>query len=305
LAAQGPASALAHSDKKALSPEALGILYDSTLCVGCQACMAACKESNRLPPENTHGGLWDRPPDLSATTLNIIKRYSAGSGAQKDREIDGYAFIKRHCMHCLDPSCVSACPVSALRKDPLNGIVSYNPDACIGCRYCQVACPYNIPKFEWQSTTPEIVKCELCRHRLPEGRYAACCEVCPTGASLFGPVEALLAEARRRLLLTPGTFQEFPLNAIGPGRPVSASTQKVGRYVQHIYGENEVGGSQVLLLAGVDFQKLGLPDLPGESFVRLADGIQYAIYKGAAYPLVVLGALIYAIRKGQSNNNKS
>jgi len=306
LLASGGASetALAQSDRRSLPTKAVGILYDSTLCIGCQACMVGCKNANDMPID-TDDPLyrWDNPRDLSSKTLNVIKRYTDGSGKVKDSETDGYAFIKRHCMHCLDPSCVSACPVSALRKDKQTGVVFYNKDACIGCRYCQIACPYNVPKFQWESTTPEIVKCQLCRHILAKGGISACCSTCPTGASLFGPVEDLLDEAKRRLRLTPGADEDFPLKSIGTGDSTQKTSHKVGHYIPHIYGEREAGGTQVMMMAGVPFDKLGLPDLPDQSFVRLADAIQYAIYKGMAYPLVVLGALIYMIRKGADNNN--
>jgi Fe-S-cluster-containing dehydrogenase component len=306
MALAKPSEILAHSDKKALPPEAVGILYDSTLCIGCQACMVSCKNANYMPIDSSDvDELWDNPQDLSAKTLNIIKRYSEGNGRNKNSETDGYAYIKRHCMHCLDPSCVSACPVSAMRKDKQTGVVTYNKDACIGCRYCQVACPYNIPKFEWESTTPEIVKCQLCNHLLQQGEISACCSVCPTGASLFGTVDELLTEAKRRLNLKVGIYEKFPVNALGKDYKSKFIEKKVAHYVQHIYGENEVGGSQVLLLSGVPFNKIGLPDLPDESFVRLADGIQYAIYKGMAYPIVVLGALIYMVRKGNDTKKKS
>ena len=304
MATVGSTAALASTEKKALPPEAVGILYDSTLCVGCQACMTACKVANKMPIETVDPDRrWDNPQDLSSKTLNIIKRYKDGNESAKDQEQNGFAFIKRQCMHCLDPSCVSACPVSALRKDPRNGIVSYNKDACIGCRYCQIACPFNIPKFQWESTTPEIVKCQLCQHLLKEGKYAACCTVCPTGASLYGSMTDLINEAKRRLKLEPGVTADFPLNRLAADGSSRTATHKVGHYVQHIYGENEVGGTQNLMLSGVSFAKLGLPELPDEAFVRLADGIQYAIYKGMAYPLALLGALIYMIRKGENSGD--
>jgi Fe-S-cluster-containing dehydrogenase component len=302
LAAQGPSNALARGEKKALPANARGILYDSTLCIGCMSCMVGCKKANNMPIDPTDTlPLWDNPKDLSAKTLNVIKKYSQGTALNKDQETNGYAFIKRHCMHCLDPSCVSACPVSALTKNPDTGVVTYNKKACIGCRYCQIACPFNIPKFQWDSPVPEITKCQLCNHLLEKGGISACCSSCPTGASLFGPVEALLAEAKRRLTLEPGTYENFPVSSIGASQPEQYQSHKVGHYQEHIYGENEVGGTQVLLMAGVPFGKLGLPDLPDESFVSLANGIQYAIYKGMGYPLVVLGALIYMVRRGGSH----
>jgi len=288
---------LGRGEKKELPPKALGILYDATLCIGCEACMVACKKANDMPAE--HAGseaIWDNPRDLSSKTLNIIKKYSNGTAQVKNRETDGYSFIKRHCMHCADPACVSACPVSALTKNPENGIVTYRPEACIGCRYCQVACPFNIPKFEWYSPLPKIYKCQLCSHLIAKGAISACCAFCPTGASLFGPVKDLLVEGRRRLAMKPSEYYEFPVASLDSGE---VQVHQAATYNPTIYGENEVGGTQVLMMAGVSFKKLGLPDLPEDSFVSLADGIQYAIYKGMFYPLVVLGGLLYMIRKGE------
>ncbi len=298
LAAIAPDPAEARIQREPLPPNAQGILYDATLCVGCQACMVGYKQANNMPPEPSRPeGIWDNPRDLSSRTLNVIKKYENGSGEVKDRETDGYSFIKRHCMHCVDPSCVSACPVSALRKDPDNGVVTYDKDACIGCRYCQVACPFNIPKFEWDNPFPLIVKCQLCSHLLRQGGISACCAACPTGASLFGPVEKLLEEAKRRLAYEPGSYREYPVASIDSGLPEQRQVKKVAHYMPHIYGANEVGGTQVLVMAGVPFDLLGLPELPEDSFVKVADGIQYAIYKGMVYPLVVLGALVYLVRK--------
>ncbi len=293
LLASGGEKLAQASQKKSLPPDALGILYDSTLCIGCQVCVKACKEANNMPRDPaTKDGLWENPGDLSARTLNVIKKY--GTGGEKDT-IGGYAFVKRHCMHCVDPACVSACPASALTKDSKTGIVSYNKDACIGCRYCQISCPFNIPKFEWDSPFPQIVKCQMCRHLIAKGGISACCAACPTGASLFGGVSDLIVEARRRQHMEPGTYYDFPVSRLGSGE---ITRQRAGQYMPKIYGENEVGGTQYLFLAGVPFDKLGLPDLPADSYIEDADGIQYAIYKGMVYPIVVLGGLIYMIRKG-------
>ncbi|MBL0151275.1 MAG: 4Fe-4S dicluster domain-containing protein, partial [Ideonella sp.] len=118
---------------RTLPPDAVGLLFDSTLCIGCKACVAACKESNDMPPEvSTPDGLWDTPQDISGKTLTVIKVYRDGKMEQKDREENGYAFVKKSCLHCVDPSCVSACPVKAMKKDERTGLVSHDKDACIG-----------------------------------------------------------------------------------------------------------------------------------------------------------------------------
>jgi Fe-S-cluster-containing dehydrogenase component len=294
----GSAQAL-QRERKEMPPDAVGMLYDSTLCIGCKACMVACKEANGMPPE--HAGqkeiLWDTPVDLSGKTLNIIKAYRSGSGENKDAENDGYSFVKRHCMHCVDPGCVSACPVSAMEKDPRTGVVTYDAKKCIGCRYCQIGCPFNIPKFEWELAFPEIRKCQMCHHLQAFGGYPACCEFCPTGASLFGPVESLLQEAERRLKLKAGESYEYPLHRIGSGKSEKTVPAKAAGYNGAIYGKDEVGGTQYLLLAGVPFDKLGLPALPSRSYAATSSGIQHTLYKGMIAPLVVFGGLLFAAYK--------
>jgi Fe-S-cluster-containing dehydrogenase component len=287
-------------DKVKSSPEAVGILYDATLCIGCQACMVACKKANDMPYE--HQGplpLWDNPVDLSSKTLNIIKKYENGNKRTKDSMHDGYSFIKRHCMHCFDPACVSACPASAMTKDKLTGIVSYNKDACIGCRYCQVACPFNIPKFEWDKPFPQIFKCQMCSHLISKGIISACCNACPTGASLFGPVIDLYAEAQRRLKMTPGEYFNFPVASVSSGK---IQSHKAAKYIRHIYGETESGGTQVLLMSGVPFDLIGLPNLPDRSYASLSENIQHMIYKSMILPVAVLGGLAFIVAKNSKND---
>ena len=291
-------------------PEALGLLYDATLCVGCQACVAACKQVNANPAEFTAvDKLWDTPLDTSGHTFNLIKMYRNGTMETKDAETNGFAFMKTSCMHCADPSCVSACPVSAMTKDPLTGVVGYDADACIGCRYCVAACPFGIPKYQYDSPTGKIGKCELCRHRHKDGHYSACAEVCPTGATLFGRTEDLLAEAKRRLALKPGEWTTMPRGRLAkPGETAEEAARwkgprnqdyaaQVGAYKQHVYGETEYGGTQVLKLSAVEFEKVGMPNLPPKAAAATSETIQHSLYGGLVMPLAVLAGLTWVAKR--------
>ena len=254
LLAAGPAAA-SSSEAPKVNNDELGMLYDATRCVGCKACMSACKRVNQaqgsLSPEKATfdpDGLWDAPRDLSGDTRTIIKLYQEGPV---------HSYVKQSCMHCQKPGCVSACPVSAMTKDKVTGIVSYDRTTCIGCRYCQVACAFNIPKFQWDRALPQIVKCDLCREtNLKTKGVTACAEVCPTGAIQFGKRKDLLKEAHRRL------------------------TESPRRYVPGIYGETEVGGVNHLYLAGVPFRKLAHPALPKMAPAEITESINKRIYKG-------------------------
>ena len=293
------------SAPKAQSPDAVGILYDSTLCIGCKACMTKCKEHNAkpggaldghaTPPTEAQGGLpfLDAPEDLSGKTLNIIQARVGDDGRA--------SFVKRHCLHCAEPACVLACLVSAMQKDPRTGIVTYNKDACIGCRYCQVACPYNIPKFEWDQAFPQIRKCQLCNHRQAEGKYSACCEFCPTGASIYGKVSDLRAEAQRRLAAPAGSLYRYPQQRVDSK---VAMERPVAKYTPGVYGLSEVGGAQYLTLAGVPFDRLGLPKLPAESFTGKSETIQHTLYKGMIAPGVLLAGLLFAAYKGSQGHDE-
>jgi Fe-S-cluster-containing dehydrogenase component len=187
-------------------------------------------------------------------------------------------------MHCVDPACAAACMLGALQKREF-GIVTYDPDLCIGCRYCEVACPFNVPKFEWTKAAPKIVKCELCAHRLKAGREPACTEVCPRGAVIFGKRSDLLVEAKRRIAAAPG------------------------RYVAQVYGETEGGGTQVLYLSHVPFDTLGLPALGDAPAPAKARSVQRSVYHNFIAPLVlygVLGAVTWRNRRREvSEENQS
>lgn len=286
--------------------EAVGLLFDATLCVGCKACVAACKEVNAVngtaPEFNTpEQPYWDTPLDTTAKTFNVIKMYRHGTMEKKDSEQDGYAFMKTSCLHCVDPSCVSACPVSAMRKDPKSGIVAYDAEVCIGCRYCVAACPFGIPKYDYSSPTGKIGKCELCRHRLPDGKYSACAEVCPTGATLYGKVSDLQAEAKRRLAAKSGSKYRFQRGRLGG--PDQSWEGEIGSYVQHVYGEKEIGGTQVIKLSAVAFAKQGMPNLPEQSPASRSETIQHTLYGNMlALPIAVTAALAYLIKRNKKGD---
>ncbi len=287
---------------KVMPDEALGLLFDGTLCVGCRACMPACKAANNMPAELTPlkvgsdqvNAVWDAPLDISGQTLNVIRAYRSGDGTHKDQVEDGFAFSKKSCLHCVDPSCVSACPVSAMTKDPATGIVGYNVEACIGCRYCVAACPFGVPRFTFDTPSPKISKCQLCKHRFADGKYAACAEVCPTGATLFGKVKDLKVEIARRRALAPGTTTRFPRGRIDG---TDSYTGVVGKYVERIYGEKEIGGTQVMHLSGVPFELLDKPELPNIAPAATSETIQHGIYYGLLAPLGFLGVLVAAARR--------
>jgi len=191
-----------------------GLLLDTTRCIGCGACTAACKEQNGLPlpiEEQT-----------TAYTWTVVEQRKGVN-------------VRRMCMHCLDPTCVSVCPVGAMRKTE-SGPVVYDADKCIGCRYCIMACPFGVPKYQWDRPVPVVGKCVMCASRVEAGKPTACAAVCPTGATLFGERDDLIREARARIAAEPG------------------------RYVDHIYGLEEAGGTSVLVLSSMPFGQLGFRD---------------------------------------------
>jgi len=266
-----PVASATARERKTPPSNAVGMLYDATRCIGCKACMVKCKEANGLPPEpGPMKGVYDAPADLSGSTKNVIKLYKEG---------DRISYMKAQCMHCVDPACASACMISALHKGQY-GIVEYDPAMCVGCRYCEIACPFNVPKYEWYTPFPKIVKCEMCRHRLAEGKVPGCVEACPREAVIFGKLKDILGDAKGRLAREPR------------------------RYYPKIYGETDGGGTQVLYLsaAGIPFEKLGLPALGDKPAPELTESLQHAIYQGFVAPFVlfsVLGVVIYRNRSAQ------
>ncbi len=267
-AAAGPKTRLTDGDVRST-------LVDITKCIGCRACQVACKQWNDRDGETTtfEDGLgFQNPAVLSAKTYTLISFHEIVND-KKPGGLD-YAFAMRRCLHCLEPACVSACPTTALYRQP-DGPVSYNADKCIGCRYCVWACPWGVPTTEWNSLAPKIHKCTHCADRcdqpLPASRNGApltpednarykdniqipaCVKACPADALRYGTRDEMLKEARRRIAARPDT------------------------YVDHIYGDQEAGGTSVLYLSAVPFEKLGFPTLGPEPFPAKSSGALAAV----------------------------
>jgi formate dehydrogenase iron-sulfur subunit len=203
------------------------MLYDATKCVGCRACQLACKERAGLPFVTDENGMYEMPTDLDGNTWTLIKLY-------QDEET--YSFVKKQCMHCIEPACTSVCPVAALEKTP-EGPVVYHGYKCIGCRYCMTACPFEVPKYQWDEVNPFIQKCDFCYDLQAEGQQPACSAACPTGALISGTRAEMLEIAHQRIADNPG------------------------KYYDYVYGEHEVGGTSMLYISGVSFDKLQYPEL--------------------------------------------
>lgn len=251
------------------APDYAAVLVDTTLCIGCRKCEEACNRRNHLP--RTAESFADRdilrtfrrPTENAFTVVNQFP----GSPSPDQAGLP-QTYCKVQCMHCLLPSCVSACIVGALTKSA-DGAVVYNPTICIGCRYCQVACPFEVPAYEFDvALKPLVRKCEFCTDRAKgTGANPACAASCPTEALVFGRRTALMTMARDRLKKRPD------------------------RYVNHIYGENEVGGTSWLYLTGRPTQELGLLKLPERAPALRTEAIQHGIFKYGALPIAFYGAL--------------
>jgi formate dehydrogenase iron-sulfur subunit len=259
----------AHAWQSQAPPDPFGCLVDLTRCVGCRKCEEACAKVNDLPePERVNCQCTifekDRRPDDKAYT--VINRYYTGKVDVFDKPVPTYAKVQ--CMHCQDPACVSACIVGALTKDD-TGAVHYDVSKCIGCRYCMVACPFEIPAYEYYDPiTPRVMKCTFCQERISkEGGLPGCAGICPTEALTFGRRQTLLEVGRKRLKENPGT------------------------YIQHIYGEKEVGGTSWMYLSSVPFEAVNLPLLPDTPSPKLSETIQHSLFSYLWSPVLLFGVL--------------
>jgi len=226
-----------------------GVLVDTTRCVGCRSCEEACASAHHMTILDINDqSVFDKPRNTTVGQWTVVNRYQTEKGE---------VFVKKQCMHCNQPGCVSACLVNAMQKRE-EGPVTWDTN-CMGCRYCMPSCPFEIPKFEYQSSAPRIQKCNLCWERLRHGEKPACVEACPEQALFFATRKELIEEANKRIY------------------------QKPGDYIHHIYGEHEVGGTGYLYLSKVPFEQIGFrTDLGTTAYPEFTKGFLYSV------PLVLL-----------------
>ncbi len=246
--------------------EFYGILYDSTRCVGCQTCEYVCAETHGLP-EPSDGPEIGVIRKTDETRRTVVNAFESPNG-----EVD----IKQQCMHCNEPACAAACLTQAMYKTK-EGPVIWREDKCMGCRYCMVSCPFDVPKFEYHSANPKITKCDMCYDRIKEGKIPACAENCPAEAIQFGKRSELIKEARKRIVENPDVYTDY------------------------IYGEKEAGGTGLLYLAPISFDKLGFKTgLQKTSYPELSKGFLYAVPSVfVLWPTILLG--IHEATKNNQN----
>lgn len=263
---------LAGSSAKGSEPQAdesatefVGVLVDTTRCIGCRSCEIACsREHGMYEPDIETDEALESPRTTSEKQWTVVNRHHTSKGE---------VFVKTQCMHCWQPACAAACLTNAMCKTP-EGPVVWLSDKCMGCRFCMISCPFNIPKFEYHEWNPKIQKCTLCFERLAEGKKPACVESCPTDALMFGNKRELMEVARVRIYNHPDN------------------------YVHEIYGEHVVGGTGWLYLSAVPFAELGFPtDLGTEPYPELTRDFLYGVPLALfGLPALLLGAHLLAER---------
>ncbi len=245
------------------------VLYDATRCVGCQTCEYSCAEANNLPEPEDY-------PEAGVVRETNENRRTVVNARETSK---GEMYVKEQCMHCNEPACVAACLTQAMHKTK-EGPVIWRGNKCMGCRYCMISCPFDVPKFEYHSSNPDITKCDMCFERQQEGNVPACVEGCPAEGLTFGTRRELIAEARKRIVENPDV------------------------YVDHIYGEDEAGGTGFLYLSSVPFNELGFKtNLQKSSYPALTKSFLYSVPAvDVLVPSLLLG--IYAATSNKSKKNE-
>ncbi|MFH1372199.1 MAG: 4Fe-4S dicluster domain-containing protein [bacterium] len=229
------------------------ILTDVTRCIGCLECVAACKVTNKLADDVPRR--WHNNDGLSARNWTSIL-------LKPDKH-----FVRKQCRHCLEPACVSVCPVGALHQTD-EGVVVYDSGKCLGCRYCMMACPYGIPRYDWDEPVPYVRKCIMCYDKILKGEQPGCTAACPTKATIFGERQELIAEAHRRIKDNPGV------------------------YIDRVWGEHEFGGTSVLYLSDIDLSFLTYGSRAGSRPLPKTTDLAM---KSVPYAFVGMGGAMYGL----------
>jgi len=262
------------------SVEFYGILIDTTKCIGCRACEEACNAQNSLPKPGvsfSSESVFEKKRETTPGAYIVVNRFP------NEKSPDKPIFVRRQCMHCTEPSCASACLCKAMEKMP-EGPTVYHKDRCMGCRYCMISCPFDIPKFEYDSASPFVKKCIGCPDRVAKGEQTACAEACPEGATLFGKRRDLIEEAKKRIYLNPD------------------------RYYPHIYGEHEVGGTGYMYLSAVPFEKFSFrTDLGTKHYPELTSGFLSSVpLVDILWPAVLFGFnYLISDKKGEEGGKEN
>lgn len=231
----------------------VAILTDITKCIGCRECVAACKTANHLDLDRPR--TWQRDDGLSAKNWTSIVQ-------KPDNK-----YIRKQCRHCLEPACAAACPVGALHQTK-QGVVVYDGSKCLGCRYCMMACPYGIPRYDWDEPVPYVRKCIMCYDKITHGGEPGCTSACPTGATIFGDRDKLLAEAHQRIKDNPG------------------------KYISKVWGEHDFGGTSVLYLSDIDLSFLSYGSSTDQ---RPLPSRTAPAMKAVPYAFAGMGGVMYGI----------
>ena len=231
--------------------EFVGILVDTTRCIGCRACEVACgEEHDLLVPDVVNDGALEKHRETSDKQWMVVNKHETEKGD---------VFVKKQCMHCYQAACATACPTEAMNQT-MKGPVIWDGDKCIGCRYCMTSCPFDVPKFEYNEWNPKIQKCTMCFERLEAGQKPACVKACPTDTLMFGTRVKNLEVARHRIYSHPDD------------------------YVHQIYGEHEVGGTGYIYLSAVPFDQIGFrTDLGNRPYPEYTKEFLYAV------PMILFG----------------
>lgn len=266
--------------------ELFGMLFDVNRCIGCRACQAACKEANDLPyvpqnqpyrPRGTDNTDWNKP-NLTPYDYLVINTFLAEGEDGRTQ----WRHVRRSCMHCVEPICFEACFVHAYRKTPEGPVVYAHPEVCVGCRYCQLACPFQTIQLEWEQVFSRTSKCSMCYEWVKQGNEPACVTACPTKALEFGKRGELLEKARDRIKKNPD------------------------RYLDHIFGEKEVGGTSVMYISGVPFEQLGFrEDIIEKSIPKYTwKYIKKAPLLAMSLPVFFAALYVYTKRNGGDEEGK-